>query len=361
VIHRLRSASLAAMLLLGSASFATAPPVLAKAGDVPISDEARRQFKAGVALLGDPAGPRYEDAYRAFKAAYAASPSPKILGNLGLCAMSLERDGEAVEAYATYLAEVADISPEQRSQIKQDLEVLQTSLVTIELEVTPPGVTVTDERVPVTGAKIVNSYELGPDRRTLGIRPGHHVMRFRSAGYEPHEWEFDAAPGERLDKRVTLEPSKGAQGGRDPAADPAKAGGPAAGNGSDVGEPSIPAAAWAMLATTLAVGAGAGIVGGLSMSNKSSFDDALAAGDRAEAESLKSTGETLNLTADVLIGTAAAAAVVTLVLFLVRPGGDSESASEASPAGDDDPRALRWQPAPLLARDVAGLALTGWF
>ena len=56
-------------------------------------------------MLQDPKAPRYEDAYREFKAAYAASPSYKILGNLGLCAMKIERDAEAIDAYEKYLKE----------------------------------------------------------------------------------------------------------------------------------------------------------------------------------------------------------------------------------------------------------------
>src|SRR5579871_4921957 len=74
----------------------------AHADDVAISPEARNHFAAGVALLQDPKAPRYEEAYREFKAAYAASPSSKILGNLGLCAMKIERDEEAISAYETY-------------------------------------------------------------------------------------------------------------------------------------------------------------------------------------------------------------------------------------------------------------------
>jgi len=49
----------------------------ALAADVKITDEARKHFNAGVALLRDPDGARYEEAYREFKVAYAASPSWK--------------------------------------------------------------------------------------------------------------------------------------------------------------------------------------------------------------------------------------------------------------------------------------------
>src|SRR4051794_36501980 len=92
-----------------------------------ITPEARRHFKAGVNQLQDPDGARYEDAYREFKAAYAASSSPKILGNLGLCAMKLERDGEAIDAYSRYLREVSDTDADERAQIMQDLQTLSVS------------------------------------------------------------------------------------------------------------------------------------------------------------------------------------------------------------------------------------------
>ena len=46
----------------------------ARADAVAISEEARSHFTAGVNFLQDPDGARYDDAYREFKAAYAASP-----------------------------------------------------------------------------------------------------------------------------------------------------------------------------------------------------------------------------------------------------------------------------------------------
>src|SRR5579859_5544266 len=98
----------------------------AVAADAPITDEARTHFAAGVNLLRDPDGARYEEAYREFKAAYAASPSYKILGNLGLCAMKLERDGEAIDAYSNYLARASDLDPSEAKQVTTDLQTLRT-------------------------------------------------------------------------------------------------------------------------------------------------------------------------------------------------------------------------------------------
>jgi len=55
-------------------------------------------------LPHDPDGARYEEAYREFKDCVRRFPSWKILGNLGITSMKLERDGEAVDAFEKYLA-----------------------------------------------------------------------------------------------------------------------------------------------------------------------------------------------------------------------------------------------------------------
>jgi hypothetical protein len=61
----------------------------ARAEEVPISADARSHFTAGVNLLQDPDGAKYEAAYGEFKAAYQISPSWKILGNVAVAAWSI--------------------------------------------------------------------------------------------------------------------------------------------------------------------------------------------------------------------------------------------------------------------------------
>ena len=169
----------------------------ANAADVPISDEARGHFKAGVSYLQDPDGERVEDAYREFKTAYAISSSPKILGNIGFCAMRLERDSEAIDSYSRYLHEVADIDTEERNQIVRDVQTMSVTVARIELVVDEIDARVTDVRVPVKGEKITNSY--GPVRGKLevGMRPGIHVITVRVPGFDDAKWEFEAKPGSR--------------------------------------------------------------------------------------------------------------------------------------------------------------------
>ena len=122
-----RSVALAALLTLTFASTRDAR------ADVPISQEAREHFTAGVNLLQDPAGARIEEAYREFKTAYAASPSYKILRNLGLCAMRLERDQEAIEAYAALVTPTAAPASRRRQLVLDELLQSAPTLVRTDL------------------------------------------------------------------------------------------------------------------------------------------------------------------------------------------------------------------------------------
>lgn len=187
----------ASALGLGRGAAAQPPPGSAARALPPISAEAKQHFVAGVSLLQDPEGERVEEAYREFKVAYEISGSPKILGNMGYCAMRLERDGEAVDAYARYLREVPDIDPDERNQIVRDLQTLSVGVVRLSVEVNKPGVRLVDVRVPVRGERVTNTY--GPLDRKLeaGIRPGHHILTARLDGHEDVTWEFEAFAGSR--------------------------------------------------------------------------------------------------------------------------------------------------------------------
>jgi len=169
---------------------------LPAAADAPITEEARQHFNAGVAYLQDPDGARYAEAYQEFLAAYAAAPSWKILGNLGIAAMKLERDGEAIDAYSKYLQEGgSEIDPGERDQITRDMNTLKTSLATLTVDVTPAGAVVVDERIPPTGNSVVNRYGpvSGPTR--IGVKGGKHRLTAQLEGYDPVVWELDAQPG----------------------------------------------------------------------------------------------------------------------------------------------------------------------
>ena len=194
---------------------APAAPAPAPSGPAPaaptpaVSEQAKRHFNAGVALLQDPEGEKVEEAYRQFKTAYDISGSPKILGNMGFCAMRLERDGEAIDAYSRYLREVAEIDPEERAQIVRDLQTLTVGVVRITLEASPPGAMILDERVPVRGPRVTNAYGPVNGKIEIGVRPGHHVFTAKLAGREDAQWEVEAYAGTKDQHSFVLkEPPK---------------------------------------------------------------------------------------------------------------------------------------------------------
>ncbi len=173
--------------------------------EAPISEEARVHFNAGVNLLQDPDGARYEEAYRAFRRAYAVSPSWKILGNLGISAMKLERDGEAIDAFKGYLAEGGDqLEAEDRAQFQRDLATLEAGVVQVVLESNPAGAIVLDERFSATGSAIENTY--GPLSATtpLRLRAGRHRFTARIAGRTDSVWEVVLSPKEGQAHRFEL-------------------------------------------------------------------------------------------------------------------------------------------------------------
>jgi hypothetical protein len=310
-MKRLGRAARARAWWLGVALFFGASTLYAQ--EVEITEKARAHFRAGVNYMQDPDGARYEEAYREFRAAYAESASWKILGNLGISAMKLERDGEAIDAFKKYLAEGGDqVAPDERKQFERDLQTLEASVVTIKMVSQPPGAAFIDERIPVSGAPIANSYEASNEWVTAGIRPGHHRVTAKLAGYEDTKWEFDARPGETQEHVFEMKKPEPvvAQPG-------AAAGGPVAG-ARQTTRP-IPTVVYIGAAATGALAIGAGVVGVLAMGKKSEFDDANDGSDPNGAKDIKDSGEQLNLIADVLAGGAVVVGVVTAVVFLTRP------------------------------------------
>ncbi|MEZ4263379.1 MAG: hypothetical protein R3B36_30090 [Polyangiaceae bacterium] len=199
-----RTSALLAFVLVSTCASASlaqpsdAPPPPAPAGAAPPaapSAEARKHFEAGVALLQDPEGQRVEEAYREFSRSYELSHSPKVLGNMGFCAMKLERDGEAIDAYTRYLRDVPDVDADERAQILRDLQTLQVGVVRLSLKVDKPGAQIIDVRVPVKGARVTNTYTPGDGALEIGVRSGHHIVTARLPGHDDAVWEFDAYAG----------------------------------------------------------------------------------------------------------------------------------------------------------------------
>lgn len=189
--------------------------------DEKVSENANRRFAQGVRYLTSQDPGRYEKAYREFKAAYADSPSWKILGNLGIVAHELERDGEAIDAFEAYLARGGkELPADERKQFKEDLALAKAAYSTLTIETQPGGAWIIDERLPDTGEPIVNRYGPTEGKLELRVRAGHHRIRAELNGYDSDTWEFSDPPGASSSHTFELRPERAA---REEAAPPVEA------------------------------------------------------------------------------------------------------------------------------------------
>jgi hypothetical protein len=306
-----------------------------------ITKEARDHFNAGVAFVDDPDGARYEEAYREFKAAYAVSPSWKILGNLGLVALKLERDGEAIAAYSKYLEQGgAQIDAGERKQIERDLQVLRAGLVNVTLSSVPAGATIRDERFPDAGATVVNRYVLENGEITLGLHPGRHRLLARLDGYREAGWTLEATSGTPASYTFNLEkieePTTSSPPPPPPPPPPPR----------DMVRP-VPVSVYILGGLSVALAGGGTVVGVMAKGKRDDYNTKNTGEDQVAAQTLKDDGQRLNIIADSLFAGAVVGAGVTVALYLTRPTVER----------DRD----RLQLTPLLGPRLGGAALTGRF
>ncbi len=311
---------LAASSLMSTVSPARAQDDTATSTEVEITEKARNHFRAGVAFLQDPDGARYAEAYREFKAAYAESPSWKILGNLGICSMKLERDGEAIEAFDKYLVESGDaLDPAERAQVERDLATLKAGVVWITLKATVVGGSLTDQRIPLAGNPRINRYGVLSEELRFGVHPGRHVFTLELDGYESASWTIDASSGSSHEHTFELVKKEAPQQPVAPTQAP-----PAMVLPAPAPERPVPTGVWIGVAATGALALGGTVVGIMAVGKESDYEPANREGyatseERKAAEELKNEGETLNLVADGLFAGALVAGGLTAYFFFTRP------------------------------------------
>lgn len=164
---------------VGGSAYAEAPPTA----------EAQSHFKAGVEFLK---AQRYDEAYRELKAAHAISPRPMLLGNLGIAADELERDGEAVDAYEGYLAGVR-LNGQEETRVRRGLARLRAGMAAVTLEA-PGQFWVIDTRSDA-GANVVNEYGPFEEKAELRLRGGQHELQLARASFTAAPWHVTLDPG----------------------------------------------------------------------------------------------------------------------------------------------------------------------
>lgn len=306
-----------------------------------VSENAQRRFTQGVRYLTSQDPGRYEKAYREFKAAYADSPSWKILGNLGIVAHELERDGEAIDAFEAYLERGGkELPADDRSQFKEDLAVARAAYSSVTIETQPGGAWIIDERLPDTGEPIVNRYGPTKGKLELRIRAGHHRIRAELNGTESAVWEFSDPPGGSSSHTFDLREERQA---RDEAP-PVEAKHDVRADRKTTGSPGLRTASYVAFGLGV-VGAGLGTyftIDGYDKRSKADnlFDDCAAAspdgrcpttdpayGDAKAAQDAEGQAFTRSLISYVAGGAFAATGVV---LFLVSSGSDEKPSDDAA-------------------------------
>jgi len=321
--------------------------------------EGEKHFTAGLAYIDDPSGPKLEEAYREFHTAYALCPSYKILSNIGYCALHLERDAEAIDAYRKFLASAnnKEMTPRQRKQMESDVQMLSASLVTVTLQTVPATVTVVDERFPSKGPAIVNRYNGTNGSIELGIHPGNHKITVSAEGYESRSWEFEAQPATKHQHSFQLSPVGGKK-----AAD--KAEDNASKNAQTLDQPSnnrvapVPSQdkrdytlAYVGAGATALFAVGATATGLLALSKKDDLADFNRDGLQPEqARAARDDAERYASFTDVGIGAAAVSAGATLYFYLSAPTRKAEA-----------PAPSAWQLSPGVGRNRASIAISGSF
>lgn len=178
------------------------------------SEEARAYFQNGVELLTE-TPPNYQDAYYQFKLAYEKSDKNwKVLGNLGLCALKLERDAEAIQYYSEYIEKGAgELQEEEARQIQRDLLLLQGNMAQVEITSDVPDLELSASRVGSSAPAQI--HKLTGGKLTLSLRAGTQEITANKEG-KPQVWEVTLAPGDAKKHTFRFAAEEGSGAGPQP-------------------------------------------------------------------------------------------------------------------------------------------------
>jgi hypothetical protein len=322
-----------------------------------ISDEAKLYFRNGVELIqSNP--PNYQDAYYQFKLAYEKSRSWKVLGNLGLCALKLERDGEALDAYNEYLKSGGkEVDAEERKALERDTLLISGNTAIVNLTSSVVDADLVDTRA---GSSVPpQTYKFAGGNLSLRLRAGSHSLTATSSDGKRETWEVSVTPGRVLEHRFDFAAPAPAPAAVAPPPQPAAAPAPAASPQPSSGGSGLRTAGF----VTAGVGAAALVAGVITgVLSKSAESDATGACNAdnvcptSAEEDFDSAASLATMTNVFLIaGGVLATAGVGMIVF----GGKSGGESHAGPASPKGPPRLRLSP--LVAADGAGLVASGAF
>jgi hypothetical protein len=266
--------------------------------------EAKKHMEAGAAFYNDPNGHKCEEAYREFSKAYDLSGSLNALKAMGICALELERDGEAIERLEKYLADKGDkIEASDKAQVESDLKALKSAVARVTLKSDRPSFRVTDVRTPSKGSQITNDYAIEGEQ-TLGIHPGRHTFTATAEGAQALTWTAEIANGGAYTH--TFEFSKAAEKPPEPPPPP-------------VMTRPVPVTVYIFGGLTVALTVPTVIFMVRANGIHSDYKAQNGKLDAGALESMKSDVESANLIADIFLGASVASLAATGIFYFTRP------------------------------------------
>lgn len=279
--------------------------------------EAKTHMEAGAAFYNDPAGHKCEEAYREFKKAYDLSGSTKALRAMGVCALLLERDSEAIAHLEKWLSVKDDKTPAAEvAQAEQDLKGLKTASAWLTFSSDRSNVRITDVRTPATGFPITNQYVASGAERTVGIRPGQHVFTASSDGAPDIVWRLDATNAGTYKHMFAFDAGKPV--GDEPPPPPPQM------------ERPVPISVYVVGGLTVALAVPTTIFMLSAKSEREDYDAVNGTLPQAELDGRRDDVGQANLLADIFLGATVASAATTAILFLTRDEVPAETPKEGS-------------------------------
>ncbi|HEY1537381.1 MAG TPA: hypothetical protein VGF76_25345 [Polyangiaceae bacterium] len=299
---------------------------------------------------------RWADAADLFTRAESLVHSPVHLLYL---ARAQEKLGHLVKARENYTrvirehlgADSPDAFKQAQASAQQEASALEPRLAAITVKL---GGQKGDVTVTMDGEKVPPALVGLP----LPVDPGSHS--FQAAGTDlksdPVAVTVTEGGKDSLTLVVKSAPGTVAPFSTPPAATPAAAAGPAATPTAAVATPTgtgpstrpTPTGVYVGTAVTGALVVGAAVTGVLALSKHSDYNKANNGSDPSKADSLKSSGQTLNLVTDIFVGGAVVAAGVTAYFFFSRPEVPAQQSARLSIT-------------PVVGPNVAALSLSGRF
>ncbi len=335
-------ARIAALILWCVVAALSVPPAYAGDGDRDADGdpraEASKRFRRGVKLYNDD---DFVAALVEFKRAYELAPHYRVLYNLGQTSRELKDYATALGIYKQYLEEGGKkLGRKRKKKVQGLVEDLTDRVGTLTITTNVEGAEIQIDDVLVG---------VSPLDEPIVVNVGRRRVVATLTGHAPARRVLEVAGTDELEVELELTDLEAARPPPQPPQPP-----------PPPPEPGLPVPGIVALSITGVSGIVTGVLGGLALSARSDLDDALAAfpGTPKTIQDAQDKTSTLATATDVMIGVTAAAAVTTLVLFIVDPGSDAEtdgSAGESSSRGSENRVSVS------LAPSLNGVWLSGSF